>query len=498
MEGVLNVEQAESKLNLLSFKGKMRILHLSWFAFFLSFFVWFNHAPLMGALREALELSDAQVKAILILNVALTIPARIIVGMLVDHFGPRRMYSLLLFISSFLCFGFAFADSFERIALMRFLLGFVGAGFVIGIRMVSEWFPAKEVGLAEGIYGGWGNFGSAAAAMILPTLALIYGGEDGWRYAIATTGVLALIYSAVYFFSVSDTPKGSTYFKPKKSGGMEITSKGDFFLYLVMNIPMYAALAVLNWKLGPSNLKMLSSGVTVLIYFTLAGFYIFQTIRIYQINKHVFTSEVPEIDRYKFKQVAVLDLAYFVTFGSELAVVSMLPLFFMDTFELSPVTAGLLASGFAFMNLVARPSGGLFSDKIGRKKTLLILLTGLAIGYFVLGSITSVWPIWLAVVATMACSFFVQSGEGAVFAMVPLVKRRLTGQIAGMAGAYGNVGAVTFLTVFSFVSNPQTFFIVIAVAAIAILAIVAFFMDEPKGHMAEVLPDGTVQMIEVE
>jgi len=490
-------QQQESKLNLISFSGKMRILHLSWFAFFLSFFVWFNHAPLLGTLREALNLTDGQIKALLILNVALTIPARIIVGMLVDHFGPRRMYSLLLFVSSFLCFGFAFAESFERIALMRFLLGFVGAGFVIGIRMVSEWFPAKEVGLAEGIYGGWGNFGSAAAAMTLPTLALLYGGEDGWRYAIASTGVLALIYSAVYFFSVSDTPKGSTYFKPKKSGGMEITSKGDFFLYLAMNIPMYAALSVLTWKLGPDNLKMLSGGVATLIYLTLAGLYIFQTIRIYQINKHVFTKVVPEIERYKFKQVAVLDLAYFVTFGSELAVVSMLPLFFMDTFELSPVTAGLLASGYAFMNLIARPSGGLFSDKVGRKKTLLILIAGLAVGYFILGNVTSAWPLWLAVIATMTCSFFVQSGEGAVFAIVPLIKRRLTGQIAGMAGAYGNVGAVTFLTVLSFVS-PQIFFMVIGGAAIAIFIIVAIFMDEPKGHMAEVLPDGTVQMIEVE
>ena len=491
------MEHTESKLNLFSFSGKMRILHLSWFAFFLSFFVWFNHAPLMGFIREALQLTDAQVKALLILNVALTIPARIIIGMLVDHFGPRRMYSVLLFSSSFLCFGFAFADNFERIALMRFLLGFVGAGFVIGIRMVSEWFPAKQVGLAEGIYGGWGNFGSAAAAMSLPAIALLYGGDEGWRYALATTGILTLVYSAVYFFSVSDTPKGSTYFKPKKTGGMEITSRGDFFLYLIMNIPMYAALAVLNWKLGPTNLKMLSSGVTTLIYFTLAGLYIFQSIRIYQINRHVFTEVVPEIDRYKFKQVAVLDLAYFVTFGSELAVVSMLPLFFMDTFKLSPVTAGLLASGYAFMNLIARPSGGLFSDKIGRKRSLMILLAGLSIGYFVLGTVNSSWPIWLAVIATMACSFFVQSGEGAVFAIVPLVKRRLTGQIAGMAGAYGNVGAVTFLTVFSFVTNPQIFFIVIGVSAILILAIVTFFMDEPKGHMAELLPDGTVQMIEV-
>ncbi len=488
---------SDTKLNLFSFAGKMRILHMSWFAFFLSFFVWFNHAPLMGAIREALTLTDAQVKALLIINVALTIPARIIVGMLVDHFGPRRMYSLLLSISSFLCFGFAFSNSFEQIALMRFLLGFVGAGFVIGIRMVSEWFPAKEVGLAEGIYGGWGNFGSAAAAMLLPTIALLYGGEEGWRYAIATTGVLTLVYSIVYFFSVSDTPKGSTYFKPKKSGGLEVTSAGDFFLYVLMNIPMYAALAVLTWKLGPGNLNMLASGVTMFIYASLIGIFLFQTVRIYQINAHVFKGDVPEMDKYSFKQVAVLDLAYFVTFGSELAVVSMLPLFFMDTFELSPVTAGLLASGYAFMNLLARPGGGLISDKFGRKRTLLILLAGLAVGYFILSNITSAWPIWLAVVATMACSFFVQSGEGAVFAIVPLVKRRLTGQIAGMTGAYGNVGAVTFLTVLSFVS-PQSFFLVIACAAIIIFGIVAVYMREPKGHMAEVLPDGTVQMIEVE
>jgi NNP family nitrate/nitrite transporter-like MFS transporter len=98
--------------------------------------------------------------------------------------------------------------------------------------------------------------------------------------------------------------------------------------------------------------------------------------------------------------------------------------------------------------------------------------------------------------ATMACSFFVQAGEGAVFAMVPLVKRRLTGQVAGMAGAYGNVGGVTFLTVLSFV-EPALFFITIAVAAFVVMILVALFLEEPEGHMAEVLPDGTVELIEV-
>jgi NNP family nitrate/nitrite transporter-like MFS transporter len=38
---------------------------------------------------------------------------------------------------------------------------------------------------------------------------------------------------------------------------------------------------------------------------------------------------------------------------------------------------------------------------------------------------------------------------------------------------------------------------VIAGAAVVTLVIVALFLDEPEGHMAEVLPDGTVQMIEV-
>ena len=362
--------------------------------------------------------------------------------------------------------------------------------------MIGEWFPAKQVGVAEGIYGGWGNFGSAAAAMTLPTLALIYGGDNGWRYAIATTGVIALIYSVIYYFNVHNTPKGSTYFKPKKTGAMEVTSKGDFFLYCIMNIPMYLALAVLNWKLGPDNLGMLTATAELTIYIILAAMFVYQFSHIWKINKHIFTEEVPEIHRYKFKQVAVLDLAYLVTFGSELAVVSMLPGFFMDTFELTQVMAGMLAAGYAFMNLIARPSGGLFSDKYGRKKIMLILLTGLTAGYLMMSQIDSTWMIALAVVTTMACSFFVQAGEGAVFAMVPLIKRRMTGQIAGMAGAYGNVGAVTFLTVYSFVT-PATFFLVIAGAAVLTLLVVALFMDEPAGHMAEIMPDGTVEMIEV-
>ncbi|CAH6995321.1 NarK family nitrate/nitrite MFS transporter [Vibrio sp. 99K-1] len=484
-----------SKFSLFSFTGKMKVLHLSWMAFFITFVVWFNFAPLLQMVKTSLGLTTEEIKTLLILNVALTIPARVAIGMLTDRYGPRLVYSSLLAICSIPCFMFALADSFIQAAIARFLLGFIGAGFVVGIRLVSEWFPHNELGTAEGIYGGWGNFGSAAAAFTLPTLALVFGGEDGWRYAVGITGVMSLLFSVVFYKNVSDTPKGSTYFKPAQVTAMEVTSKGDFFFLLFMKIPMYAALALLAWKLSPSGIGMLSDAAVYGVYAVLAALYVYEVTQVWKVNKNVFKEEVPEIHQYKFKQVAVLNVLYFATFGSELAVVSMLPLFFSETFELTPVLAGMVASAYAFMNLMSRPGGGWISDKFGRKPTLLILTAGLAVGYFAMGQVESTWPVWLAVVAAMACSFFVQAGEGAVFATVPLIKRRMTGQIAGMTGAYGNVGAVVYLTVLSFVSY-QTFFLVIA--ATAVLGFVTLmFMEEPNGQIAEVNDDGSVTLIKV-
>ena len=481
--------------NLLSFTGKMKILHLSWIAFFITFVVWFNHAPMLQAIKESLGLSTAEIKMLLTLNVALTIPARIIIGMLTDKFGPRLVYSALLIVCSIPCFMFALADDFTQLALARFLLGCVGAGFVIGIRMVSEWFPHNELGTAEGIYGGWGNFGSAAAAFSLPTIALLFGGEDGWRYAIGITGIMSLIFGFVYYFTVSDTPKGSTYFRPKNLGAMEVTSKGDFFLLLLMKVPMYAILALLCYNLSPAKMGMLNQATADIIWIGLAVLFLYDLSHVWKVNKDVFKAPVPELHQYKFKQVAVLNVLYFATFGSELAVVSMLPLFFAETFELDAVMAGMLASAYAFMNLMSRPGGGWLSDKFGRKPTLLVLTAGLALGYFAMGAVNSSWPIWLAVITVMACSFFVQSGEGAVFAVVPLIKRRLTGQIAGMTGAYGNVGAVSYLTVLALVDYSVFFYVIAGTAVLGFVTLL--FMEEPQGEIAEIHEDGTVEMIRV-
>ncbi|UTF60399.1 MFS transporter [Gilvimarinus sp. DA14] len=476
-----------------SFIGRFKVLHLTWMAFFVSFLVWFNHAPLLVVIQEQLALSDQQIKTLLILNVALTIPARIIVGMLVDSYGPRTIYSVLLAITGGLCLFFSLARSFEVLALARFLLGFAGAGFVIGIRMISEWFPARQLGLAEGMYKGLGNIGSAAAAISLPALALWFGGENGWRYATGATGILAFVYAAIYYLSVRDTPAGSTYFKPNKSGGLAVTSKRDFVLYLLSNIPMFAAMALLAWKV--EALQLISAQVLYFIYAALVVLYLLQCRKLFAINKEVIATPVNELYQYKFKQVMILSLAYAVTFGAELAVVSMLPMFFQNTFAVPVALAGVFGACFAAVDMASCPSGGWISDNFGRKRSLTILLTGAAIGFFIMASIDDSWPIALAVAAMMCSSFFLGSAAGCVFAMVPLIRRSLTGQIAGIVGAYGNIGAVVFLTVFSLV-DTGTFFLTIAIG-IALAAAASMLLDAPQDTLIEVMPDGSVQRIPV-
>ncbi|MEW5757259.1 MAG: MFS transporter [Pseudomonadota bacterium] len=487
----------ETTLNIFNLRqANIRILHYTWFAFFMTFVVWLGLGPMMPFIKEALALTDQQAKVLLILNVAMTIPARIVVGMLVDKLGPRIMYTGILVLGGAISIAFAWADSYEQLAIMRFLAGFIGAGFVVGIRMIGEWFPARQTGLAQGIYGGWGNFGSAGAAMTLPFIAASIGDSDGWRYALTLASLAAIAYGVLYYFKVSDTPKGSTYFKPKKTGAMEITSRGDLLLYILMNIPLYLALGLMTWKLSPAEMGLFDNTTTYLIYAALLALYLVQVWKIWQINGHVLKTPVPELHRYKFKQVAILDWAYLVTFGTELAVVSMLAMFYVSWFDIPKVTAALLAGIYPFVNLIARPGGGWISDKIGRKLTLIIVFAGITASFLVLGAVDKSWPVWLVVGITIIAGIFSKAGSGAVYAMVPLIQRRMTGQIAGMAGAFGNVGAVIFLTVNSLVDYDQ-FFLIIGIVAAFVFALIVFFLEEPGGQMAEVLPDGTVQLIDV-
>jgi MFS transporter, NNP family, nitrate/nitrite transporter len=475
---------------LFSFRDRYRILHQTWFAFFLTFVCWFNFAPFATTIGKELHLAPEQIKTLGICNLALTIPARLIIGMLLDRFGPRITYSLLLMFAAVPCLATALSQDFNQLVLSRLLMGIVGSGFVVGIRMVAEWFPPKEMGSAQGIYGGWGNFGAFGAEFALPMIAVatsfLTGGASNWRLAIALTGIIAAIYGVIYYNSVQDTPAGKVYNKPKKNGALEVTSIKSFWAMILSNFGLIFALGLLAWRLEQKNIHFLNLTQMYLVWVLLAGLFAYQTYKAYQVNKELLNGKktYPLAQRYQFGQVAILEFTYVTNFGSELAAVSMLPAFFEKTFGLEHVVAGMIAATYPFLNLISRPSGGVISDKFGsRKWTMTIVSAGIGVGYLMTHFINSSWPIPLAIAVTMFAAYFAQAGCGATYGIVPLIKKEATGQIAGNVGAYGNFGGVVYLTIFSLTDAP-TLFTTMGVAALICAFMCGFFLKEPKGSFA--------------
>src|SRR6056297_1650683 len=464
---------------------EIRALHLTWIAFFITFYVWFNMAPLASSMLKSVNwLTTDDLRLFAICNVALTIPARIIVGMALDRFGPRRVCSVLMVLMSIPALVFAFGNTMTQLLVSRLVLSSVGAGFVVGIHMTALWFKPRDIGFAEGFYAGWGNFGSAAAALTIPTIALhMFGGDDGWRYAIALSGIVMAVYGVFYWFAITDGPTADTHKKARKSGALEVSTYKDLALLVIFTVPLVGILSILVYRV--QMMGYIDGFVASICYAAIVVIVIYQVWQVLRVNLPILKKGVPEDNRYPFASVAALNTTYFANFGAELAVVSMLPMFFQETWGLTAVAAGIIAASFAFINLVARPMGGLVSDRMGNRRfVMLSYMFGISVGFALMGLMNSSWPLIIAVGITVFTSFFVQGAEGATFGIIPSIKRRLTGQISGMAGAYGNVGAVVYLTIFTFVT-PTQFFYIIAGGAFVSWLLCIMWLKEPESGFAD-------------
>ena len=263
------------------FKNReIKALHLTWIAFFICFYVWFNMAPLASSiLKSANWLTKDDLRLFAIANVALTIPARILVGMALDRFGPRRVFSVLMVTMAVPTLFFAFGTTKEQLFVSRLVLSSVGASFVVGIHMTALWFKPRDIGFAEGFYAGWGNFGSAAAAMTLPTIALtMFGGDDGWRYAVALSGVIMGLYGVFYWFAITDGPTKDTHKKPRKTAALEVSSYRDLVLLLLFTVPMVGILGLLVWRV--QNTGFIDDFTAWICYVSIAFVIVYQLVQV--------------------------------------------------------------------------------------------------------------------------------------------------------------------------------------------------------------------------
>jgi MFS transporter, ACS family, hexuronate transporter len=120
------------------------------------------------------------------------------VGRLVDRFGTRLGYAVVMVFWSVASMAHAIAGSLGGFIAARAALGFGEAGvFPASIKSVAEWFPKKERALATGIF----NAGTSVGAMVTPLIVPWVAGHLGWRWAFVLTGALGFLWLALWLKS---------------------------------------------------------------------------------------------------------------------------------------------------------------------------------------------------------------------------------------------------------------------------------------------------------
>ena len=118
-------------------------------------------------------------------------------GYLLDVIGLKLGLGLFVGAWSLLTMAHGLATGWLGFAGLRGFLGLVeGAAQPAGMKVVAQWFPARERGLAAGIY----NIGASFGAVFAPPLVAwaIYNGD--WRLAFLVTGGLGLVWLVPWMF----------------------------------------------------------------------------------------------------------------------------------------------------------------------------------------------------------------------------------------------------------------------------------------------------------
>jgi NNP family nitrate/nitrite transporter-like MFS transporter len=180
-------------------------------------------------------------------------------------------------------------------------------------------------------------------------------------------------------------------------------------------------------------------------------------------------------------------LFYMITFGGYVGLSSFLPLLLRDSYSVSPIEAGYLTGGLAFLGSASRPIGGIIADRVGGARLLSVLMIPIAAAYGFEASSPAL-PVMVASVAvSMTC---LGLGNGAVFQIVPQRFQRTIGAVTGLVGALGGVGGFLLPTLLGSVRQYTGSFGA-GFGALALVALVAAvclrLLVSPRGKWSVVV-----------
>jgi NNP family nitrate/nitrite transporter-like MFS transporter len=161
----------------------------------MSFMVWVLMGPLVIFIAEDLNLTEAQQYTLVTIPLLAGVLFRIPVGILVDHFAPKRTgFYAQLFVILVLLFAFlSNINSISGVYIVAIALGLAGTSMAVALPLCSRWYPDEYQGLVMGIAGA-ASSGTVFTAALAPILAESF----GWR-AVFGFATLPLIATIIFF-----------------------------------------------------------------------------------------------------------------------------------------------------------------------------------------------------------------------------------------------------------------------------------------------------------
>jgi ACS family hexuronate transporter-like MFS transporter len=118
-----------------------------------------------------------------------------IVGYVLDVVGLRIGVAIFAVAWSVINMAHGLAGSWRGLAFLRGLMGFAeGSANPAGVKATAEWFPARERGLAAGIYNIGASFGSMLAPPLVAAAIYLF----NWQMAFVATGALGLVWVVLW------------------------------------------------------------------------------------------------------------------------------------------------------------------------------------------------------------------------------------------------------------------------------------------------------------
>ena len=150
-----------------------------------------------------------------------------ICGYVLDVLGLKRGLAIFATAWSFISMAHGLAHSWPMFAVLRGLLGFAeGSANPAGMKATAEWFPARERGLAGGVY----NIGASVGSMLAPPLVVWAILTYNWQMAFVITGSLGLVWVGLWLWlyeSPERHPRLSEAERALIAAGQESHLKGD-------------------------------------------------------------------------------------------------------------------------------------------------------------------------------------------------------------------------------------------------------------------------------